>query len=167
MHNADPANIIQVNMYGTKMTTDAILPMVSEENGRVVSVASGAGPMWVANQSEAEQDFWKDSDISIMQLIAKVDGVKETIDAFGAYGMSKAAVSSLTMIWAENNPKILFSSISPGLVDTAIVKGADWGAKSTPKEGSASIRHCLFNELKGSGYFYGSDCKRSPVHKAR
>jgi hypothetical protein len=44
------------------------------------------------------------------------------------------------------------------------------GGKSadlTPEQGTLSIRHCLFNELQGNGWYYGSDAKRSPLHLRR
>ena len=36
-----------------------------------------------------------------------------------------------------------------------------------PEEGTVSILHCPFNELKGNGFFYGSDALRSPLHFMR
>ena len=44
---------------------------------------------------------------------------------------------------------------------------AGFGAKLTPKEGTVSIRACLFNELPGNGLYYGSDGLRSPHHIGR
>ena len=52
------------------------------------------------------------------------------------------------------------------MVDTALA--ADFGGnKKTPEEGTVSIRHCLFNELKGNGWYYGSDGLRSPLLTGR
>lgn len=41
------------------------------------------------------------------------------------------------------------------------------GADLTPEQGTVSIRHCLFNQLQGNGWYYGSDAKRSPLHLKR
>jgi NAD(P)-dependent dehydrogenase (short-subunit alcohol dehydrogenase family) len=87
-------------------------------------------------------------------------------DKFGAYGLSKTGVSCLAMMYGLEHPTIWFSSISPGYIDTAIVSG--WGGnKKQPSEGTVSIRHCLFSELKANGLFYGSDGLRSPMHQGR
>ena len=52
------------------------------------------------------------------------------------------------------------------MVDTALA--ADFsGNKLTPEQGTLSIRHCLFNELAGNGWYYGSDGVRSPLLKVR
>jgi carbonyl reductase 1 len=45
------------------------------------------------------------------------------------------------------------------------VKGM--GATKPAEEGTVSIRHCLFKELKANGLFYGSDALRSPLHFMR
>ena len=42
-----------------------------------------------------------------------------------------------------------------------------YGAKLTPEQGTVSLRHCLFKELKGNGFYYGSDAVRSPLHVLR
>ena len=41
------------------------------------------------------------------------------------------------------------------------------GTKLTPEEGTKSIRKCLFDELAGNGWYYGSDGERSPLVRAR
>jgi len=66
---------------------------------------------------------------------------------------------------ANSHPKLSFSSITPGFIETAITKGM--GASKPPEEGTVSIRHCLFQKLEGSGYFYGSDAIRSPFWPVR
>ena len=82
-----------------------------------------------------------------------------------AYGLSKALLSSFTQVFANSHPSIMSSSVSPGFIDTAICKGL--GATKPPVEGTVSIRHCLFKELKGNGFYYGSDAVRSPLHFMR
>ena len=42
------------------------------------------------------------------------------------------------------------------------------GASKEPHEGTVSLRKCLFDDLSGkSGYFWGSDGLRSPLHCGR
>merc|ERR1712070_91241 len=82
-----------------------------------------------------------------------------------AYGCSKALLTLHGMVIAKENPNITISTVSPGFIDTAIVKGM--GAKKPPEEGTVSIRHCLFNDLAGNGWYFGSDAVRSPLHFMR
>lgn len=89
----------------------------------------------------------------------------ETTDAFGDYGLSKSALSVLGMTQAKMHPNVTFSTVSPGFIDTKLVAGM--GAKKPPSEGTVSIRHCLFQQLAGNGWFFGSDAKRSPLHTTR
>jgi hypothetical protein len=68
-------------------------------------------------------------------------------------------------MFAKLNPQIMTSCVSPGFIDTAIVKG--FGATKTPDEGTVSIKKCLFEELGGNGWYWGSDGLRSPLHVMR
>ena len=69
------------------------------------------------------------------------------------------------MITAKAHPNLLVSCVSPGFVVTNMTKG--FGFKLTPEQGSVSTRHCLFQNLKGNGWFYGPDGLRSPLDKDR
>ena len=79
--------------------------------------------------------------------------------------MSKAALSKYTEVCAKDNPNLKISCVSPGFIDTELVKGM--GAKLTPEQGTVSTRHCLFENLDGNGWYYGSDGVRSPLHVVR
>ena len=46
-----------------------------------------------------------------------------------------------------------------------IVKG--FGASKPPEEGTVSIHQCLWGELNGSGYYYGSDGVRRMSFRSR
>ena len=41
------------------------------------------------------------------------------------------------------------------------------GGNLTPEQGSKSTLHCLFGDLEGNGWYYGSDALRSPLHTTR
>jgi len=43
------------------------------------------------------------------------------------YGLSKAALTTLTMIHAKKYPNLMVTSLSPGFIDTPMTKG--FGAK--------------------------------------
>ena len=44
---------------------------------------------------------------------------------------------------------------------------AGMGATKPPEEGTVSLKKCLFEELPSSGYFWGSDGRRSSLHFCR
>lgn len=143
--------------------------MIDATVGRIVNVGSGAGPMFTGKQSaEDNKAMWMNPEWTWDQLHAKLQELLPTIEPFPAYALSKGAVSTYTMMCAHQHPHLKINSITPGLVDTAIVAGMDqFGAKITPEEGTKSIRHCLFADLKGNGWYYGSDALRSPWDRAR
>lgn len=156
-------DLLDTNFWGPKRMVDAFLPLIQEQ-GRVVHVGSGAGPMWLKKQSEDEVKFLS-TEHTWEELEAFVIKRMETTDAFGDYGLSKAGLSCLGMTQAKVHPSITFSTISPGFIDTKLVAGM--GASKPPSEGTVSIRHCLFQQLPASGWFWGSDAKRSPMHTTR
>ena len=78
----------------------------------------------------------------------------------GGYGLSKAALTTLTMIQAKQHPHLTVVSLSPGFIDTAMTAG--FGAKLTAEQGCLSSMVCLFGPVT-TGCYYGSDGKRSPL----
>ena len=42
-----------------------------------------------------------------------------------------------------------------------------WRDQAATAEGTVGIKHCLFGDLEASGYYYGSDAVRSPLHFMR
>ena len=57
-------------------------------------------------------------------------------------------------------PHLTCVSLSPGFIQTNMTKG--FGAKLTPEQGCVSSLHALFGDVT-SGWYYGSDAKRSPL----
>jgi NAD(P)-dependent dehydrogenase (short-subunit alcohol dehydrogenase family) len=163
-HGVSADSINDTNFYGTTCVVNAFLPLLQQEGGRIVNVGSGAGPMWLAKQDEETQRLLTsgtlDSD-GIHQFMS----VNRNQDPRHAYGISKCLLSVYTEWLAKANPSIVCTSITPGFIDTAIVAG--FGATKKPEEGTVSIRHCLFQELAGNGFFYGSDAVRSPFYPSR
>lgn len=164
-HGVDAATIMNTNLLGPKRTFEAFLPLLSPE-GRVVNVGSGAGPTFVSKATKevkaklcAVPPSWEAID-AIAQ--SELGGAADTMKG---YGLSKACLAAHTQLLAVQHPGLTFSCVSPGFIDTAIVKG--WGATKPPEEGTVSIRHCLFEKLGGNGWYYGSDAVRSPYHFMR
>jgi len=98
----------------------------------------------------------------------------------GAYGLSKAAVNCYTMVLANSFPKITSTSCSPGFVETDLTQGFATRSGKTPAEmGMISVdqgARCPVFLMTGdlaslpgfcSGWYFGSDSKRSPLHKYR
>jgi len=155
--------IINTNLYGPRRMCEAFMPLLDPAEGRIVNVGSGAGPMWLRNQSRGVQKTLSTPTVTWEEIERVV------LDANGrnGYGVSKASLSAYSMLLARQYPNILSTTISPGFIDTAIVRG--YGAKKSPSEGTVSIRRCLFEMRSklGDGYYYGSDGLRSPLTRTR
>ena len=86
-------------------------------------------------------------------------------DEYAAYGGSKALLACYTMKLAQLHPALSISILSPGYILTDMTRGM--GATKSPEEGTVSLIKCLFGDLPASGYFWGSDGLRSPLHYMR
>jgi len=164
-HGVSADEINNTNVYGTMSMVDAFLPLLQPEGGRIVSVGSGAGPMWLAKQDDETKALLTSGKLSSTEAIDGYMKAVRNADAGHAYGLSKCILSVYTEYLAKAYPKIISSSITPGFIDTKITAG--FGASKSPEEGTVSIRHCLFKELEGNGFFYGSDAVRSPFYPSR
>lgn len=168
---AAPTEVIDTNLYGPKRMVDAFVPtgLVSD---RVVNVGSGSGPGYVRRCPLEAQPALCRTPESWAAIEAFAEGgpdgrtgLGSEADTNGGYGLSKALLSLYTMLCAREVPDILFSCVSPGWIRTKLV-GHD-GPSKGPEEGTTSIRHALFAPLEGNGWYYGSDCLRSPLHFMR
>jgi len=147
--------------------TEAFLPLIDTNGGRIVNVGSGAGPMYVKKlEDQATIDFLSSGKPNWAELEAYASKMVQELDmGLGVYGLSKAIVHKYTEIIARENPSLMVSAVSPGFIDTNMTKG--FGATKTPDDGALPIIHCLVGDLKESGCYYGSDCERSPLHYMR
>jgi len=163
-----PDDIINVNYWGTRSMTDNFMELIDAKQGRVIHVASGAGPMWLCKQADdVKSALGKPTDLDTLDAYVQTKEAEiiQNKDMFGAYGLSKAALSAYAAVSANATPDVTFSSITPGFIATDIVKGM--GATKKPEEGTVSIMKCLFEDLPGNGYYYGSDGLRSPLTATR
>jgi len=162
-HGVDSETMVDTNFYGPKRVCEAFIPLITP-TGRIVNVGSGAGPKFVSGVSlDLKKKFTAE-----VTNIEEIEGLlKEglVIDPMKGYGVSKACLTMYTMWLAKQYPGLTSSCLSPGFIDTAIVAG--FGATKPPEEGTVSIMHCLWDELEGNGWFYGSDALRSPLHFMR
>ena len=149
-----------------------------------MNVSSGGASSWVRQQDEATKKFYSDPDISKEALVADV--AKQAAGSEGGwpgtYGLSKAGLTAYTLYQAKAYPhltcvcaaqclsrrwrkcrqnlrraQVSFSRLYSNMNMT---KG--FGAKLTPEQGCVSSLHALFGDVT-SGWYYGSDAKRSPL----
>jgi len=166
--DGDESFIIDTNYYGTKRVTEAFLPLL-EDDARIVMTGSGAGPMTVRNMPPALQQKFAmpDSMESVKDLETKMEaGDFRTYDSMGGYGISKAMMHMYASALAKEYPMYRCYSLSPGYIATKLT--AKWDGGLPVEKGTVSLRHCLFDARKEeSGWYFGSDAKRSPVHATR
>jgi len=166
-HGVDADAVINTNLYGVRRMCEAFLPLLSPTEGRIVNVGSGAGPMYVSKCSaEAKLQLCQEEGMKWGDIEAHLKAAKgSAADSMGGYGLSKALLTCYTGDFAKNHPNIKVNVCSPGFIDTNMTAG--YGASKTPEEGTVSIKHLLFGELAGNGWYYGSDGVRSPLHFMR
>lgn len=166
-----PEEVLNTNLLGVKRMIDAFARtgLVSH---RIVNVGSGSGPSYVGRcPAERQPELcrtpanWEQIESLLTRSPDAKTGLGSEADGNGAYGLSKAMLTLYTMLCAEEIPELLSSCVSPGWIKTKLV--GDSGATKMPEEGTASIRHCLFEPLEGNGWYYGSDSVRSPLHFMR
>ena len=91
------------------------------------------------------------------------------------YGLSKACTNAYTIFLAKQNPNLKINSCTPGFIETDMTRHmAIYGGKTTaelgmksPEQGASASVFLLIDNSVGSGYYYGSDCLRSPLDKYR
>jgi NAD(P)-dependent dehydrogenase (short-subunit alcohol dehydrogenase family) len=125
----------------------------------------GGGAGYVSDQPLERQKMLCSNDITWEQIQDLYDHGLESCKR-GGYGLSKALVHSYTMLLAREYPDVMCFCLSPGWVQTAMTAGTS--AKLTPEEATKSLLHSIFEATpEQSGWFYGSDAQRSPLHKMR
>ena len=161
-HGTSAAEVLDTNTRGPRRVIDNMLPMLDETAGRIVNVGSGGGPSFVSRQQDKRRFL---SALSEEEIEAELARIEARDDAYDAYGGSKALLAGYSIALAEKHPNLMVSCITPGWIKTAMTVGSS--ANKEPHEGTVSLRKCLFGELPASGYFWGSDGKRSPLHYMR
>lgn len=173
-HGSSDEMVLNVNILGPKRVVDSFQSLLDPSGSRIVNVGSGSGPLYVNKQPKDRMEKFLNENITWDEIQAEVEkGCQEGDPAYGAagmgaYGLSKALLSSYTMLLARElkEKNVLVYCLTPGYIETAIT--AAWGGGKPPEEGTVSIRHCLFEaKPEVSGWFFGSDAKRSPLHVLR
>lgn len=183
---ADMPAVLNVNTRGPHRVCEAFLPLIDPERGRIVNVASASGPNFVASCREDRQRQLTSPDVTWAQIEALMDECLAIAAGSGdfaaagfgtgsAYGLSKACLNAYTIALARENPHLLINACTPGYIETDMtrphaeargVSPAELGMKP-PEQGTRAALHLLFGEPGGSGWYFGSDAKRSPLDRYR
>jgi NAD(P)-dependent dehydrogenase (short-subunit alcohol dehydrogenase family) len=180
------ADVFDVNTLGVRRVCSACIPLLDQEQGRIVNVTSAAGPSFVAKCDAQHQKFFTNANIEWPELAAFIDkciamdGDSAAFAAEGlgdgsAYGLSKACANSYTLLLARTHPNLHVNACTPGFIETDMTRGFATSRGKTPAEmgmrqpadGARCPSYLLFAELEGNGRFYGSDCERSPLDRYR
>jgi NAD(P)-dependent dehydrogenase (short-subunit alcohol dehydrogenase family) len=126
--------------------TDCFMPLLDASEGRIVNLGSGLGAGHCSKAVGDDQKLLINKDCLWEPLEGYVNKMKAAnSNNFFIYGMTKAVLSTYTMIVAKEYPNIKVSCVSPGFIETNMTKG--FGAKLGPEQGTVSTRHCLLGEL--------------------
>lgn len=180
------AGVLQVNTLGVHRVSEAFLPLLDPERGRIVNITSASGPSFVATCSPEMQRFFLDGNTTWPRLRAFIDeciamdGDKAAFAAKGLgdgspYGLSKALANTYTLVLAREHPNLRINACTPGFIATDMTRHYAESQGKAPEElgmkppsaGARPAMHLLFADLDGSGRYYGSDAKRSPLDRYR
>lgn len=158
--------ILGTNYHGVHTVTEAMVGVIDPTVGRIVNVSSGGASMFLKKQDAATKALFSNPDVTKAEIDAALKAFVESgnVGMGNGYGMSKAALSALTLVQAKKYPNLKVVSLSPGFIDTPMTQG--WGARLTPEQGCVSSLKCLFEDVT-SGFYYGSDGLRSPLTMTR
>ena len=181
---------LNVNLRGTKRCVDAFLDLFvtvaaaaavdgGKTAAKIINVSSGSGPLYVQAQPIERQKKLCHPDITWEEILQEchrgvpLDDPAHGKTGLGYYGLSKALLNSYTVLLAkqlalsDRHKNVLVFSVSPGYIATQLT--SRWGGGKPVDQGTISIKHCLFeaNDPVQSGWFFGSDAQRSPLHYLR
>ncbi len=178
--------VLQVNVFGVHRVSEAFLPLLDRQHGRIVNVTSAAGPSFVAKCSPEMCKFFLDPRTdwpALERLMKECIAIGGDAAAFASrglsdgdpYGLSKACANTYTQHLSTLHPGLRINACTPGFIETDMTRAyaqrigkspAELGMKP-PAEGARSALFLLFGDPPGSGRFYGSDAKRSPLDRYR
>ena len=179
------APILEVNTFGPRRVFEEFLYLIDPKKGRIVNVTSASGPNYLSQCDEYVRKKLTTQNITWDEISSLVeDFLNQYRDASvdekerlysHVYGFSKACTNALTMYLANSHSNLIINSCTPGFIETDLTQpylvergmtSKEMGMK-TPIEGAASSIYLLMEENIGSGFYFGSDCMRSPLDRYR
>ena len=186
-------DILNVNVRGPRRVDTAFIPLLESQGRIVLVASGVGPMTVSKCSDERKKFFvdpsvtWEQIEALMAEMLAYPGGKKDLEahgigSGMGGYGVSKALANSYMMCCARENPNLVVNSCSPGLIATDLftdflpffvpnfagrflvqmLMPRLMGAKTTD-EGSVSALFLLFSPDVGTGKYYGSDAKRSPL----
>lgn len=160
--------VVNTNYFGPRRVNDAFGKHLQRPGGRIVNIASAAGPSYVASLPKGDLKTMLSKPWTIPGGVSQLDEIAKTIKGKDPYGASKALLNAYTALHARQEPHLIINSVTPGWIQTDMTQGS--GASNPPSRGA--IPPCwlaMDNALtrEPTGRYYGSDCVRSPLHVYR
>jgi NAD(P)-dependent dehydrogenase (short-subunit alcohol dehydrogenase family) len=177
--------VLNVNVWGPRRVCEAFVPLIDHPDGRVVNVASASGPNFVAECKPEHQKILTSPDVTWEQIETFMEVCREAVDdgdfedsGIGngsAYGLSKACLNAYTIALARRHPDLTINACTPGFIETDMTrpmaerqgKDPEEVGMKPPEEGTTAQMFLLFGEPEGSGWYFGSDARRSPLDRYR
>ena len=180
------AEVLEVNLFGIKRVLDHFYSILDTEDARVVNVTSASGPNYLSSADPPVRRVLTDSQVTwediqhvvqlFLQNIENAAVVDQAQKASSAYGFSKACANALTVLQARLFPSVAINACTPGFIDTDLTRQlasmtgrdpADMDMK-LPRDGVESTLFLLMAAAPTiTGWYLGSDCKRSPLDTYR
>ena len=185
------AAVMDTNLFGVRRCVEAFAPLLPPD-GRIAVVSSGSGPMFAAKVSPTRAAWltqphpWEHISTAAQEFLAvlaaagtdggaalEAGGWGSDKSPMACYGCSKALLNTYVKSVASST-RTFIAGASPGFISTALTAGfftdkkpEDAGALPV-EESVHSTMHILFSaKREHSGWYFGSDCKRSPLTKYR
>jgi len=136
---------VELNTYAPIKVSEAFLPLLQKDGGRIVQISSAAGPSFVSNCTKNHQDMFVNPNVTFDEveqkllipylLIKEQDmseeekdksleklGVSDSNMVGSGYGISKACLNAFTIELARKHPDLLINSCTPGFIETDLTK---------------------------------------------
>ncbi|XP_020550640.1 uncharacterized protein LOC105174332 [Sesamum indicum] len=158
------AECLQINYYGAKRTTEALLPLLQlSDSPRIVNVTSSLGKLenipdeWVKGVLSDAENLTEDKIDQLLNEFLK-DFKEGSLEAKGwpkyngAYIISKAALNAYTRILAKKYPSFRINSVCPGYVNTDI--NFNTGHMTVEEAAEGLVKLALLADDGPSGCFF-------------
>ncbi|KZT56067.1 NAD(P)-binding protein [Calocera cornea HHB12733] len=156
----------ECNYFGTAQVTDALLPLLDPREGRIVMVSSQALPSSkIANEqlrwglkrptvSAEELDNLADQLVLDAQKPGQPADFEQRKLPTHAYGLSKAFMSALAVVYASEHKGLLINACSPGWVKTDVAPDGP----GTAEEGAVCPTFVAIGDIGGvTGKYFNKD----------